>query len=372
MPTCYPDIMPHRDNGVVAERQLERLMACLPEQEADLAPLAAEVTDWSALLVSAQQHGLEDYLFRRLIRAGAPLPDTTLAHFRLLQTHKAAWNLHLTTQMGRILDVLQASGIAAVPLKGPLLGERLYGGDGVRSSSDLDVLVPYLQVRPALAAVASLGYQTETATLERALARDHNIALDNIAPPLELHFHLFRRFGVTLRADDFLARAVPYRTQQGQLVRVLAPEDEFLFLCVHAAAHSFARLAWLFDLKLLLYRNPAFDWKTLWQRMQDWRVTTSVVFACALLRQRLHVETPVLSYLTAGQRRWLHLNQQLFDQAMRRYNRPRRSPGAKLGFFLAAHLYQSSLHDSWPSRLRFLGLTVLRTLQRRQLAPGDV
>jgi hypothetical protein len=57
---------------------------------------------------------------------------------------------------------------------------------------------------------------------------------------------------------------------------------------------------------------------------------------------------------------------------MCRYNRPRRSLGAKIGFFLAAHLYQSSLHDRWQSRLRFLGLTVLRTLQRRQLAPGEV
>jgi hypothetical protein len=187
MPTRYPDIMPHRDNGVVAERQLECLMACLPEQEAAMSDLAAEVTDWAALLTSAQQHGLEDYLFRRLTRTGVLLPDVIREHVRLLQAHKAAWTLQLTAQMDRILDALQSAGIAAVPLKGPLLGERLYGADGFRSSSDLDVLVPYQQVHPALAAVAALGYQTDAATLEKALAGDHNIALDNISPPLELH-----------------------------------------------------------------------------------------------------------------------------------------------------------------------------------------
>ncbi|MGQ9897111.1 MAG: nucleotidyltransferase family protein [Acidobacteriota bacterium] len=364
--------MPHRDNGVVAERQLERLIACLPEWEAILADLADEIADWSALLTSSQQHGLEDYLFRRLIRVGVPLPEATLTRFRLIQVQKAVWTLQLTTQMERILDVLQAAGIAAIPLKGPLLGERLYGGGGLRSSSDLDVLIPYQQVHAALAALAGLGYQTNAATIGKALADDHNIALDNISPPLELHFHLFRRFGVTLRGDDFLARAVPYRTQRGRLIHTLAPEDEFLFLCVHAAAHSFVRLAWLFDLKLLLNHHSGFDWEILCQRAQDWRVTTAVVFACELLRQRLGVKTPLLSCLTARQRWWLQINQQLFDQTMRRHNLLRRSLGAKLSFFLAANLYQSSLHDSWQSRLRFLGLTVLRALQRQPLAAGEV
>lgn len=372
MPTRYPDIMPHRDNGVAAERRLERLMACLPEDQTALIAGAAAVEDWSALLESAADHGVEDYLFRRLIRAGARPPEAVVAHFRRLQAAKAAWTLQLVAQLDRILDALAAAGIPAVALKGPILGERLYGAEGFRSSSDLDVLVAYGQVRSALAALAPLGYVADEAKLARALSGDHNVALDSASPPLELHFHLFRRFGVTLRADDFLARAVPYQTRRGRVVQVLSPEDEFLFLCVHAAAHGFARLAWLFDLKLLPAKHPAFDWDTLLQRAQARRVVTSVVFACALLRQRLGLETPVLSRLTPQQRQWLRVNERLFDQAMRRYNQPRRSFGAKLGFFVASNLYQSSLHDQWRSRFRFLGLTVLRTLQRRPPAPGEV
>lgn len=346
-------------------------MACLPENEAALAAGAAEVNDWAALLESAVDHGLEDYLFRRLIRSGVCLPEAVVSRFRRLQTAKAAWTLQVTVQLDRVLDALTAAGIPSVVLKGPLLGERLYGADGFRFSSDLDVLIAYDHVRPALTALAALGYHTDETKLAYALAGDHNVVLDGVSPPLELHFHLFRRFGVTLHSDDFLARAVPYRTRRGRIVHVLSPEDEFLFLCIHAAAHSFARLAWLFDLKLLLGKHPAFDWDTLLWRAQAWRVTTSVVFTCALLRERLGVETPLLSRLTARQRQWLGVNQRLFDQAMRRYNRPRRSFGAKLGFFVASHLYQSSLHDQWRSRFRFLCLTVLRTLQGRRLTPGE-
>ncbi|OYT73227.1 MAG: hypothetical protein CFK52_02890 [Chloracidobacterium sp. CP2_5A] len=371
MPTRYPDIMPHRDNGVLAERRLERLMACLPEDEAALAGGAAQVEDWPALLRSALDHGLEDYLFRRLIRVGARLPEALVASFRQVQARKAAWTLQLAAQLDRILDALTAADIPAVALKGPLLGERLYGADGFRSSSDLDVLVPYAGVRPALAALAPLGYRADETTLARALSGDHNVALDSASPPLELHFHLFRRFGVTLRSDEFLARAAPYQTRSGRVVRILTPEDEFLFLCVHAAAHSFARLAWLFDLKLLLAKHPALDWDLFLQRARDWRVTTSVAFACALLRQRLGADTPLLSRLTARQRQWLSVNERLFDQAMRRYNQPRDSFSDKLGFFVASNLYQSSLHDQWRSRARFLGLTALRALQGRSLAPGE-
>lgn len=346
-------------------------MARLPEDEAALVADAAAVEDWMGLFNSAVNHGVADYLFRRLIRLGVHVPDTVVAHFRCFQIAQAAWTLHLVTQLDRILDALTTAGIRAVMLKGPTLGERLYGADVGRPSTDLDVLVAYEQVRAALAALVPLGYVTDEATLSRALSGDHNVALDSVSPPLELHFHLFRRFGITLRSDEVLAQAQPYQTQRGRVVHVLSPEDEFLFLCVHAAAHSFARLGWLLDLKLLLAQSPHFDWESVLQRAQAWHVITSVAFACALLRQRLQCETPLLSQLTARQRRWLHVNEQLFDRAMRCYNRPRNSFGAKLGFFVAAHLYQSSLHDQWRSRLRFLSLAVLRTLQRRSLSPAE-
>jgi len=42
----------------------------------------------------------------------------------------------------QVVDLLRDAGIPAVPLKGPLLGERLWGDPTVRVGHDIDVLVP--------------------------------------------------------------------------------------------------------------------------------------------------------------------------------------------------------------------------------------
>ena len=44
---------------------------------------------------------------------------------------------------------------------------------------------------------------------------------------------------------------MPRRHPLAEDCECLAAEDEFVYLAVHAAAHGFVRLMWLYDLKLL-------------------------------------------------------------------------------------------------------------------------
>jgi hypothetical protein len=43
-------------------------------------------------------------------------------------------------------------------------------------------------------------------------------------------------------------------------VRYLRAEDELVYLAIHASNHLLQRLAWLFDLKLLVLARPELDW----------------------------------------------------------------------------------------------------------------
>jgi len=72
-------------------------------------------------------------------------------------------------------------------------------------------------------------------------------------------------------------------------VAVPAAEDEFVYLALHAAGHSFARLIWLYDLKLLVLRNPNLDWDGVVHRAQNARVGTAVGYAARLLDDWLSV-----------------------------------------------------------------------------------
>jgi len=68
-----------------------------------------------------------------------------------------------TAQLLRVLQTLDAAGVQAMPFKGPLWAELLYGDITLRSSSDLDLLVAYDQVAAAREALLHGGFADATA-----------------------------------------------------------------------------------------------------------------------------------------------------------------------------------------------------------------
>lgn len=364
--------MPHRDNGVTAERQLEAMLTALPGDFGAFTEILETGVDWKAMLDTAALHGVEDYVFKQAANAGVVLSGEVKQEAATRRACKVAWMLHLQTLLGRALDALDDHGIPAVLIKGPMLGERIYGDATFRSSTDLDILVKYDDLRRALTALRDIGYSATEHTITEALRGDHNVGVTSATPPvIEVHFHLFRRFGITLSSDEFMARSHSYETKQGRTVRVLSPEDEFLFLCVHLAAHHFVRLAWLFDLKLLLARHPEFDWKLLMTRARSLKLVSSVVFACEILRQRLQIETPILDMLNTRQRARLSVNRYLFDRNMRLHNATGTNFRQKVSFLVTSNVYTASLHDRFTSAVWFLGNNLWHRLNGRAPDPGN-
>jgi Uncharacterised nucleotidyltransferase len=111
--------------------------------------------------------------------------DGTIAAARasaVLQEHVALGAVRL----------LAEEGIPALPLKGPLLGRRVYGDPGLRAqSSDVDVLVRRADLEKAMPALAQLGYSCpDHIAWEDGLPLLHYTLVPAQAsyPPLELHW----------------------------------------------------------------------------------------------------------------------------------------------------------------------------------------
>jgi hypothetical protein len=64
---------------------------------------------------------------------------------------------------------------------------------------------------------------------------------------------------------------------------VLSPEDELVFLAVHAAAHRFIRLGWLYDLRLLVATMSESELDRAAERACKWRFARVLAFAGSLL-----------------------------------------------------------------------------------------
>jgi len=206
-------------------------------------------------------------------------------------------NLKFVTELFRILDCLEAHGIPAIPLKGPVLAETVYGELALRDFSDLDVLVHSRDVVRAKEALQGLDYSVSTPlseTEERAyLGAGYEYTFDSPAGRnlLELQWNIVPRFyAVAFDVDDLFSRAASFPLC-GRRVRALSPEDLLLTLTVHAAKHAWARLHWLRDIAGVVDTQQV-DWHGLTRRAWELGVARIVGVSLLLAHRLLALEVP--------------------------------------------------------------------------------
>jgi Uncharacterised nucleotidyltransferase len=93
----------------------------------------------------------------------------------------------------RAIAMLADAGVPSVALKGPLLGEAIYGDPGRRPSSDIDLLVSPEQLQTAVEVMRGLGYGAPTDHVyDGGLPLLHFMLVHELGelPPVELHWRV--------------------------------------------------------------------------------------------------------------------------------------------------------------------------------------
>jgi hypothetical protein len=219
------------------------------------------------------------------------VPETVWNAFHYHWTILVAVQESVIRTFESIVSAFERANVRVCALKGPALSARLYGNPVLRGSIDLDFLVAPQDLDRAVALMTGLGYTGKSDTTVAYLLR-HGHHLDFTKPgatSIELHFVAYAGFGVTLPSSALMDRAIDYRFSDRATVLVPSTEDEFIYLAVHGAGHSFARLLWLYDLKALVQKNPQLDWDQVVMRSRNARVSTAVGYAVRQLVQWFHM-----------------------------------------------------------------------------------
>jgi Uncharacterised nucleotidyltransferase len=219
--------------GLRPEEELVLLMAGIRERRA-----AARVgeLDWAAVLADLEYQGLAPLLGGRILEAAgsAAPPEFARAVADAARAfHEAGALLELTTL--RIATALEATGVANVPLKGPLLARELHGDPGMRSSRDVDVLVAREDFGRAAGALAPLGWRPKAGQATDPLL---HLALVHEAglPDIELHWRVHWY-------EAAFGRQALARAELGpDGVRRLRAPDDLVALMLFQARDGFAGL----------------------------------------------------------------------------------------------------------------------------------
>jgi len=217
-----------------------------------LDPNATRETEWDAVLALAEDEHVLPWAVACLHAQPNSLPPGASGRIAVIDHQATIEAFFWSSELKSVLQAFEQSQLITVPLKGPCLAERLYGSARLRVSRDLDLLVSKTDLARAEAVLTALGFVPDAPD-------DYHRPWHRDTTTLELHHNVENPLAFDFHVEDALRR-VMRADFQGQPCWVLAPEDELLFLCLHAARHRFERLSLTLDLKLAFEKLPKDVW----------------------------------------------------------------------------------------------------------------
>jgi len=283
-----------------SSNEFDLLCACAganrsPELVAHVAHATERGVDWHDFLRLAEQHGVLPLVARNL--AAHALPTEISRQLRSAYEENVQRTLRFAGELGRIAACLEGKHLRAVPYKGPVLAESVYGDLALRSFHDLDFLISPADFEPIKQALAELGYRPSaqlTPAVERFwLRKGYERAFDGDAGKnlIELQWRVLPYFyAVGLTVDDLMVRSG--RTSVGgHAVSCLTPEDSLLVLCLHASKHLWTRLIWICDIAQTL-RQPAIDYALALSRARSFGILRIMGVGLWLANHLLSADVP--------------------------------------------------------------------------------
>lgn len=292
----------HEAVGSGARPETALLLACArtrmdPEHAGQIRALLGQDINWAGLMQMAQRHKITPLLCRSLASTlPDAVPQAVMEELRKRSRANALRSLRLTRQLIRVLRGLESDGVLAVPYRGPMLAEAVYGDLGLRQFTDLDVLVRRRDVSKAREVLVSLGYRTTEPhkVLEAVYIQSmHHYALSGGPRKalLELHWRITERY-FGFRLDPQLWERLESAHLAGSKVPSLSAEDSLLTSCVHSSKHGWERLAWTCDVAEMIRARADMDWeRAVWlARRQE--AERMVLLGLFLARDLLGAELP--------------------------------------------------------------------------------
>jgi hypothetical protein len=200
---------------------------------------ASGISDWNAIPVLAEKHGMAPLLKRNLTQAGVVLPEPIRRDLTALALRHRLINEVRTRALTELVVAFQQFGISFRILKGAALAHILYPDVGLRPMKDMDILVRESDLEQVGAIFKNCGYRCGYNNVE--LTGMHHLPgftrqADGFSLSIEVHHHLLRdSFLRPLgKLEDLHCTPLQFQLSEGMQADTLSPADMLFHLCRHS------------------------------------------------------------------------------------------------------------------------------------------
>lgn len=269
------------------------LMLCLrriitPDQLERIRGINAQ--EWSEVINLANQNGVGQLLHYRLKQLNISLPTNLAMPLRDSLLWNTGRNTLIYHELVVVLERLQLENIPVILLKGAYLAKEVYENIGLRTMSDIDLLVPESDIERTIGVLESIGFKPD-----RAFFHEADGSLHYHAPPMtkgglviELHWGLTRDTNLSNIITGDLWQRAQLVTLNELTVRALGLSDLVLHLAVHISyGHRFSyQLRSMVDLDMVISKNEGLlNWTEIVDICRDWQADRGIYLTFRLVME---------------------------------------------------------------------------------------
>jgi hypothetical protein len=238
--------------------------------------------DFGWIFECAAKNGVAPIVYETL-RAFDAVPAETIEKFRNAYLHSFRNNVLNSEEMLRVLRFLEKGEVEAIPLKGSLASEIIFGNPGLYPATDIDILVKTGDLKKAETIIAEAGYvKNEGLSDEDLLSSHYHFVFRKDNYFLELHWNLAKRyFRIPPEFWWEESGAIDYT---GISLKTLSPERYLMYAIFRLFDHGFRPLKFLVFISGLIRKyEKEIDWEKLLRLSGKYRMERLTVFTIKLV-----------------------------------------------------------------------------------------
>ncbi|MCG6136151.1 MAG: nucleotidyltransferase family protein [Nostoc sp. LLA-1] len=257
--------------------------------------------DWTYIIQTATFHKVMPLLYQNLNTICPELvPKDILAELLYYFKANARRNLFLTNELLKLLNLFESHNLTVIPIKGPILAVSVYKNLALRQFGDIDILVRPQDAIITRDLLVTQGFQNtynhtreqEVARLKSPYCKDNNYTHKHTGVNLDLHWQLLQKYLSFPIAHERLWQRHSLVTFAGKTVINLSPEDNLLFLCVHACRDRWNKLSLISDVAALIRVTPEINWDLLIKQAQELGCWRRLLLGIILAKNLLGTDLP--------------------------------------------------------------------------------
>ena len=334
--------------------------------------------DWNYFKKQASYHRIRPIAYRSLLKCGIVFKGIEDFKAELQQYTLRNWQLAFETE--RVLNIFENKCIKATPYKGTMFSKQFYGDLVSRTSSDIDLLIDWEDLRPCIEILKEEGYIPEWPlenfyTWNNILKNSENEYNMDLYKNGERMFHIelhwdisSKQIAISKKTTEILEYKKENTILLNRTVPCLTNESHFITMLVHHASKDTLRfLRNLVDILQAAQQIQETEWAIISSKLTTIKHQQSYEMSRTLIKSLIGKTIPALTNKKNSNDNILFFKQDLLKSG-KRYEQNSQAKYIFSGFYKRA-LITDNLFSKFKQWIGFAKIIIHPNINDYKLFP---